>query len=163
MITSAESGTKKRKASLKRSDMIIFGIILVVIVVLGVTLMNKLQLKSDVNHARTISDQVVADIDKRDGEAARKLGNKKFQDSYTAKQLTDQFKTIQLATDKKPTIIQQTVGGEKGKKVVYMFYQYPPKLANKSFFIRVAVTQNGDKWQLTSISGSADAASLGVH
>jgi hypothetical protein len=153
----------RRKLKIKTSDIIIFAVMAVVIGVLAVTLIGKLQLKHDVASAHTVTDKVITDIAKRDGAAARKLGSPKFQSSYSAEQLTTQFKNIEIVTGGKATVDHETLSKGKTGRTVFIIYKYPPHLANQSYFVRVAASPNDKgKWQLTNISGTADEASLRV-
>jgi len=156
-------GVKKprRKLGIKLKDIAIFGLIIVVIVALTMVLMSKLQIKRDVAGAKIITDQVIADIPKHDGAAVRKLGNDKFQSTYTAAALLQQFAALDLVTVGKPVVVDQIrSAGSKGT-TVFMIYQYPPHLANQPFYISVAVTKKaGTGWQLTNLSGSADETKL---
>lgn len=141
--------------------LIIIGFIIVV-VLLVVFLIHKLQLKREVASATVVTNQVIDDLAKRDGAAARNLGNAKFKSTYAASTLTQQFKAIELVTSEKPTIDQQAASSGKSGKTVVVVYKYPKKLAGQSFFVGVAVTQmNGShSWQLTNITGSADPSAI---
>jgi hypothetical protein len=147
----------RRKLKVRPTDLIVFAIMAIVIVVLAITLTSKLQLKHDVSNARVVSDKVITDIGKRDGVAVRSLGDKKFQSLYTADQLTTQFKNIALVTGGKATVDKQIVGHGKNGKTVFIVYKYPPKIAKQPYFISVSVSpdKNGT-WHLTHIGGSAD-------
>jgi len=153
----------KRAIKIRPTDVVIFAVMAVIIVVLAITLTSKLQLKHDVSNARVVSDKVIADIGKRDGTAVRSLGDKKFQALYTADQLTTQFKNIAIVTGGKATVDKQIVSHGKTGKTVFIVYKYPPKIAKQPYFISVSVSpdKNGT-WQLTHIGGSADEnAALG--
>jgi len=148
----------RRKLKLKISDIVIFGIMLIVIAVLVVTLISKLSLKHDVANAKVISDKTIADIQRRDGTAARKLGTKEFQKTYSAATLTKQFKTIEVATLKPPVLDRTIAASGKSGRTVYFIYKY--SALKVPYYIRTAVNAKSGSWQLTNISGSADESSL---
>lgn len=147
----------RRRFKLKISDLIIFGVLIVAIIGLSYFIITKLQLKHDVQSARVISDKVVADIAKRDGAAARKLGNAKFQSTYSDATLTSQFKAIELVTRARPSVAGQTVSHGKSGKTVLILYKYPAKLANTPYYVQVSVSEQSGKWALTNISGGSTA------
>ena len=150
---------KRRKLKVKISDLIVFGVLIIAIVVLSYFIITKIQLKSDVNNARAVSDQVITDIAKRDGTAARKLGNPTFQSTYSAAALSAQFKTIEVVTGAKPSVAGQSVSHGKSGKTVLILYKYPAKLANQPYYVQVAVTEQSGKWLLTNISGGSTTQS----
>jgi len=149
----------RRKLKLKVSDLVVFGVLILAIVGLSYFIVSKLQLKHDVHSARVISDQVVVDIGKRDGAAARKLGNAKFQSTYSDATLTSQFKAIEVVTSGKPSVAGQTVSRGKSGKTVLILYKYPAKLADTPYYVQVSVTEKSGKWALTNISGGSTAGS----
>jgi hypothetical protein len=153
-----------KKLKVKVTDIITFGIIIVVIVVLAVTLAGKLRLKHDVSSAQTVSDKLITDISKRDGKAALSLGSTKFKQMYTSATLDQQFQAIELVTNKMPAIDRKIRSQSSNGTVVYLIYKYPPHLAGQPYFIRAAITQSKDgTWQLTNIAGSADENNLLVN
>ncbi|HSX05591.1 MAG TPA: hypothetical protein VLF69_03940 [Candidatus Saccharimonadales bacterium] len=154
--------TPKRKLKVRASDLITFGIITVVIVILALTLMSKLQLKHNVTSARAVSDKVIADIAKRDGAAVRALGSAEFQRAYSSNTLTQGFNAIKVVTPGHAVVDRQIVDHGKNT-VVYIVYKYPPHLAKQPYFIRVAVTNLNGKWLLTNVAGSASESSLLVQ
>ena len=148
----------KNNRKVRKSDIVIFAIIGVVIVALSVFLYNHLVLKRDVSNAQTVSDKVIADLQKRDGGAARALGSPTFQKTYSAPQLTKQFKAIELATLKPPALNRTIVyTGYKGR-MVFFIYKYTA--LKVPFYVRTGITHTGSHWYLTQISGSADESSL---
>jgi hypothetical protein len=135
----------------------------VIVALLAAFIYNKLKLKHDVAAATVVTNQVINDVAKRDGAAARSLGNAKFKSTYTAAALTKQFQAIELVTSEKPTVDVQAASTGKAGKTVLIVYKYPKKLAGQPFFIGVSVTQakGSHSWQLTNISGSADESKIG--
>jgi hypothetical protein len=158
-----EDTTSKPRRRVKPTDLLIIAGFIVVVVLLVIFLIHKLQLKRDVASATVVTNQVIDDLSKRDGVAARNLGNTKFKSTYTAATLTQQFKAIELVTGEKPTIDAQAASSGKSGKTVLVVYKYPKKLANQPFFVGIAVTQakGSHSWQLTNISGSADESKIG--
>jgi hypothetical protein len=156
-----DSQPKRRKLAVKISDLVIFGVLIVAIIALSYFIITKVQLKRDVNSARHISDQVVTDIAKHDGAAARALGNAKFQSTYSADALTKQFKSIEVVTSARPSVAGQSVSHGKTGKTVLILYKYPAKLASQPYYVQVAVTQQSGKWALTNISGGSTTDSSG--
>jgi hypothetical protein len=151
----APTTKRTRRLKIKISDLVVFAVLIAAIIGLSYFIITKVQLKRDVTSARHISDQVITDIQKRDGAAARRLGNAKFQSTYSDSTLTSQFKAIELVTGSKPTIAGQTVGNGKSGKTVLILYKYPAKLASTPYYVQVAVTQQSGKWLLTNISGGS--------
>lgn len=157
-MLAGSSNRRKRKLPFKITDLIIFSIIIAVIVILSLTLVRKLGLKHDTAAARPIADKAIADIQKRDGSAARTLGSPTFQKTYTAAQLTTQFKTIEIATLKSPKLDRTIVfDGNKGRTV---FFIYKYTALKVPFYIRIGVGEQAGNWKLTQLSGSADESTL---
>jgi hypothetical protein len=149
----------QRKLPVKISDIIIFAVIIAVIAGLVFFITTKLQLKHDVAAARIVSDKVIADIQKRDGAAAYRLGTPTFQSSYTADQLTKQFKAIEIATLKAPSLDRQVVADGSSGRTVFFIYRY--SALKVPYFIRTAIQEKpGNKWQLINITGNADESQL---
>lgn len=147
-------------------DIILAVAILAIIGYLGFTLINKLIDKHDVSQARNISTAAIVAIHNRDGAAARKLGDKNFQSTFSASSLTDKFKLIQPVTDGVPTIDNQTL--YKGSpRVAYIIYAYPATATSSSttvtYYVRIAITHEDGKWLLSSITGNTDESKLLVN
>jgi hypothetical protein len=128
-----------RKLKLKVTDIVVLGIMLVVVVVLVGTITSKLSLKHDAAAAQVVADKAIADLQKRDGTAAHKLGTKKFQQTYTADQLTKQFKAIEVATLKSPKLDNTTVADGKSGRTVYFIYKYTA--LKVPYYIRIAIIE----------------------
>jgi len=152
---------RRRKLWAKWTDIIIFLVIIGVIIGLVVFIINKVTLKHDVTSAELVTNKVIADLGKRDGQAAYALGSSKFKSTYTATRLTQQFKAIELVTGGNPTVDQELHGsGPKGKTVV-IIYKYPAHLAKLPYYVSVSVSEkSGSPWELQSISGSANESQL---
>jgi hypothetical protein len=158
-ITPETEPKPRRKLKIKISDVIALVIIVAVIIGLSVFIVNKITLKHDVADARIVADKVIADLQKRDGAAAYKLGNKKFQKSYTADALTKQFKAVEVATLKKPALDRTTVSSDK--HAVVFVYKYTA--LKVPYYVRVILSDKAGPWQLTNISGNADESQLLVQ
>lgn len=160
-IPVSERPTPKRTRKVRVSDIVIFAILAAIIAILAVTLYNRVVLKRDVSNAQAVSDQVIADIQKRDGTDAHKLGSPSFQKTYSAAQLTDLFKAKEIATLKPPALDRQiALTGPKGRTV---FFIYKYTALKVPFYVRTGITHVGEHWYLTQISGSADESSLIVE
>jgi hypothetical protein len=156
----------KKRLKVKPSDIIVFAVLIIIVIVLASFLYNQLSLKRNVAQARIVTDKVIQAVEKEDGAAARNQGSTKFKSTYTAEALTKQFKAIELVTSAgTPTVDRQTFdgGAKNAGKTVFIIYKFPPKLAKQPFYIRVAVNDKAGSWQLVSISGSADESSLLVN
>jgi len=107
--------------------------------------------------ARVIADEVIADIGKRDGGAARKLGDTKFQSMYTDKQLHDQFVAIKPVTSFSHSFFRDRL---VGNDTALVMYRYPTK--DLAYYIRLTIVRNAKTgiWQLTDITGNADLSTL---
>ncbi len=153
---SSEESKKDRK--LKPIDIVAIVVVTVVVVVLGWTIYSKLKLKHDVAAAQQVSDQTIAALQKRDGAAAYKLGSANFKKTYTAKQLSTQFNTIEVATTKSPALENTTVYHGKDGETAYFIYKY--SALKVPYYVRTAILHKDGKWQLVNISGSADESKL---
>lgn len=160
---SLASDHPRRKFRIKPKEVAIVAAFVIIIVLLVGTIINRLQLKHKVTSAEVVTNQVIADLGKRDGAAAYSLGSSKFKSTFTASQLTQQFHAIELVTGGKPVIDTQAASSGKAGNTVVVIYKYPKKLAGQPFFVAIVVTQpkGGHTWQLTNISGSADESKLG--
>ena len=150
----------RKKQRIPYKDVVAVAIIAVIIAGFVGLMISKASLKRDIAGAQIVADKVIADVSKKDGAAARKLGNAEFQKLYTDKTLTKQFQAISEATVGTPSIDYQSLSDKDSKKTVYTVYKYPPRLADRSFYIGVVVTQSHDTWKLVNISGSADRSKL---
>lgn len=156
----------KKRPKIKPTDIVVFAVIIVVIVVLSTYIFNQLSLKRNVSNARIVTDKVITAVEKEDGMAARRYGSDKFKSTYSADALTKQFKAIELVTSAgTPTVDHQTFSGGTAKtgKSVFIIYKFPPKLAKQPFYIRVSVNDKAGSWQVVNIAGSADESSLLVN
>lgn len=142
-----------------RTDIIIIGLGIVVAVGLFVVLTNRANLRRDVTAAQAVSDKAITAIDKRDGAAARTLGTAKFKSTYTDRQLTDQFKAVEVATSQKPTLYQHYVSSGKSGKTIFFMYKYTR--LKVPFYVRTAIVKtSANHWELSNISGNVNEANL---
>jgi len=158
ILTAAKSLNRARR-TLKIGNALVAVIGIILLALLASSITHAVSLRRSFAGARAVSDQVVTAISKRDGDAARKLGNAEFQSMYTSKQLHDQFIAIEPVTSFSRSFYQQKLVTTK-HKVALMYYKYPTK--DLAYYIRVAVTQDAKsgKWQLTDITGNADLNTL---
>lgn len=158
ILTAAKSINRARH-TLKMGNALVAVVGIILLALLASSVMHTISLHRSFASARAVSDQVVTAIGKRDGNAARKLGNTKFQSMYTSKQLHTQFVAIEPVTSFSRSFYQQKLVTDK-TKVALMYYKYPTK--DLAYYIRVAVTQNAKTgaWQLTDITGNADLNTL---
>jgi len=156
-----ETPPAPRRLKFKISDAIILAVIVAVIVLLSVFLVGKLRLKHDVAQAQTVSDKVIADFQKRDGAAVRKLGSSKFQSTYSADVLTKQFKAVNVATSQTPKLDHTTVSSGSKGRTIFFIYKY--SALKVPFYVRTALSEQAGAWRLTNISGNADESQLLVN
>lgn len=142
----------------------IFDIAVIVIIVLicGIllrTLLNQLSLKHEVSSARTVSDLIVNDIRKQNGQDVRAHGDKTFQAQNTAANLTAQFKAAAKLTATTPAIDRQTVTNDKNQQAVSVIYKFPNK---QPFYIRIIVVKpkGSDKFQIVNLKGDTRESTL---
>jgi hypothetical protein len=150
--------TPKPKRKVKVSDIVIFGLLIIIIVALTVVLLNKLTIKHAVDSARPISDKAIAAIQARDGNAARKLGDKEFQSKNSAEDLTTLFKKEEIATLKKPTLDRTIVYHGDNGRIIFFIYKYTA--LKVPFYVRTAVTESSGQWHLTNLDGTIDESKL---
>lgn len=146
-----------RKLRFNIGDAIFVLAFLIIVVALSITLINHIVAKRDVAGAQAVADKVIADIGKRDGAAAYKLGTKQFRSQITAEKLDQQFKDVQVATKGTPTLDRKILYKGPAGKSVYLIYKYPGAVP---YYVRVASTTESGDWKLSSISGNIDESKL---
>jgi cytoskeletal protein RodZ len=151
----------KRRQFAKPQELVVAVVFIAIVAILIVTLVNKITLNRDVSNARTISNEVVADIQKRDGGAIRSLGSPSFQKTYSAASLTQGFKSVEIATLKTPTPVQQTVVDTPSGRSVYFIYEYTA--LKVPFYVRTSIRQESGHWYLTSIVGNINESDLLIN
>lgn len=152
------SDKAKRRKLAKPSELIIGALFIVVVVVLVITLINRLALKRDVSNAQKVSNEVIADIGKRNGAAIRSLGSPDFQRTYTATSLTQGFQSVEIATLKTPTLVDQIVADTPSGRDVYFVYAYTA--LKVPFYVRTGIEHRSGHWYLVSIAGNIDESQL---
>jgi len=150
-----------RKQFIKPQELVVAVIFIAVVAILLATLVNKLTFNHDVSNARTVSNKVIADIQKRNGAAIRSLGSPSFQKSYSAASLTQGFKSVEIATLKTPTPVQQTVVDTPSGRSVYFIYEYTA--LKVPFYVRTSIRQESGHWYLTSIVGNINESDLLIN
>ena len=158
--TASEAPAQKpaRRARVRKSDIIIFGVILAVIALFASIAYDRITVRQDIAAATPIANRVIDLVAKRDGASIRSMGNDTFKKTYTVVALNKQLDAIELVTSEKPTIDQSARSkGSAGRSVVVV-YKYPKKLADQPFYLAVEVVRRNDSsdWKLTRLSGSAD-------
>lgn len=143
-------------------DGVIFIVVLGVIIVLVVTIMNKLSLKHEVSAAQRVTNHLISDVARQDAADAHKLGDPKFQAAHSTKQLAQIFSSVTDISKNPTTIDRSIVSNTKQAQTVYVIYKYSSKTP---YFIRVTASKlsNSSTWQLTGISGNNTEAPLIVH
>lgn len=152
------SSKPKRRQFIKLNELILGVIFIAVVVFLATMLISNLVLKNDVNNAKAVSNQVVADINKRDGAAIRALGSPEFQRQYTAASLTQGFTAVEVATYKMPSLDQQIVVDTPDGRDVYFIYKY--SALKVPFYVRTDIEHRSNHWYLTAIAGNIDESQL---
>jgi hypothetical protein len=117
--------------------------------------------QKEVAGARAVSDKAILAVQARNGAAARKLGTKSFQSTYTDKQLTDQFKAIEVATSAPPKLEIHMVRNSASSDNVYFIYKYDQ--LKVPYYVRTLVVRQNDTWQLSNITGNIDEGKLFVE
>ena len=158
-ITPHSTPPETKSSRFRLIDFIVFAVIAVVIVVLSLTLIGKLRLKSEVSGAQVVADRVISDISKQNGAEARSLGDKKFQNLNSTTKLNSIFKSASQLAKGQPTVVRKTVDNTKQAQNVYFIYKYGDK---SPYYIRINTSKldGSDKWQLVGISGNASQAAL---
>lgn len=148
----------KRRRAIKPSEIVIITLFVVIVVVLVTTLINKLTDIRDVSDARAVSNEAIADVQARNGQAVRTLGSPDFQKNYSATALTQYFRNITIATLKPPKLIDTVDVGSSSGHVVYFIYEYTA--LKVPYYIRTEIHDNSGKWQLISIAGNENESQL---
>jgi hypothetical protein len=153
----AETKPKGRRL-IKPGELILSIVFVAVCAVLIAILLNKLRLRRDVSNARTVSDKVITDIRRRDGAGIRSLGSPKFQQTYSAAELTQDFKSVEIATLKTPTLDRQIVVDGSSGRVIYFVYKYTA--LKVPFYVRTTIQHQSGHWYLTGVNGNIDETTL---
>jgi len=148
----------KQRRSIKSTDVLFIVGFVVIVGALTSILISKLELRFGVAHARTVSNQVIDDIQARNGGAARALGTPDFQKTYSTVELNEYFKDVTIATLKPPTLVDTVVANSSIGRTVFFVYDYND--LKVPYFIRTSILDKAGKWQLTSISGNASESEL---
>jgi hypothetical protein len=121
---------------------------------------NKQAVAQDVSAAQAVADKVVVAIEKRDGAAARALGDSTFKANNTDASLTELFKDKEVATLKKPQLDRHVVYTNKQGRTVYFIYKYTA--LKVPYFVRIGVHDNGagNDWKLANLAGNIDESKL---
>lgn len=157
----AESPSPKPRLSRlpTRTDVIVIGLALAIVVGAFLILSGRANSRRDITAAQVISDKVITAIDDRDGAAARKLGTNTFRSTYTDKQLSDQFKAVEVATSQKPTLYQHYVSSGKDGKTIFFMYKYTR--LKVPFYLRTVIVQTSPgHWELSNIKGAVNENDL---
>lgn len=121
---------------------------------------NKHAVAQDVSAAQVVADKVVVAIEKRDGAAARNLGDATFKANNTDASLTELFKDKEVATLQKPQLDRHVVYTNKQGRTVYFIYKYTA--LKVPYYVRIGVhdDSNGGDWKLANLAGNIDEAKL---
>lgn len=121
---------------------------------------NDQSIKHDIAAAQAVADKVVVAIEKRDGGAARVLGDATFKANNTDASLTELFKEKEIATLQKPQLERHAVHTNKQGRTVYFIYKYTA--LKVPYYVRIGVHDSGaaNSWQLANISGNIDSSKL---
>lgn len=138
--------------------LIIAGIIVVVIGVTSLVLLNRSHTRQAVEAAQKVSDKAIVAIQHRDGGAAVEIGTGEFKAKYTASELTKQFKAIEVATAKPPTLVQHANSNVKGTQTVNFIYVYTH--LKVPYYVRTTIVHENDQWKLANISGNLNKDQL---
>jgi len=149
---------KRKRLRVRGTDILVFVVIIAAIAILSTVLVSKLTLKRHVEAAQAVSDKAIAALQKRDGNAALALGTPTFKKTYTAQQLTQQFKAVEVATSQAPKLDTQTVYNGKDGQTIYFIYKYTR--LKVPYYVRTAIADKSGNWQLTNISGNIDESKL---
>ena len=156
LLRSSEESERRR--FIKPSELLIITLFVIIVIVLVTTLINKLRTNRDILDARSVSNELIADIQARNGHAAHALGSSDFQKNYSSVALTNYFTTIKLATLKPPKLIDTINDSTPSDHVVYFIYEYTA--LKVPYYIRTEIHDSSGKWQLISIAGNEDESQL---
>jgi hypothetical protein len=148
----------KRRQLIKPSELVMGTLFIVIVIVLSMTLINKLTLKNDITNAKAVSSQVIADIGKQNGAGIRSLGSPNFQKQFSAAYLTQGFKSVEVATYKTPTVVDQIVGDTPHGRIIFFVYKY--SALKVPFYVRTEIEHESGHWYLVNISGNIDESQL---
>lgn len=149
---------KRRSVTIGRTDGIVFGVILVVIIVLSSVLYNMLVLRRDVSHAKAVANQANLELQKHDGTAVWKLGSDGFQKSISPIELNKAFSRGENLDLTKSTLDQQlAITSDKGR-TVYFIYRYNDLKA--PLYVRIGVHHQGNEWLIVNMSRSTDPSGV---
>jgi len=140
------------------AEVLIITAVIALVAFISVSIGNKISEDRDVAAARIVSNEVINDIQRRDGAAVRKLGTPTFQSSYSAAGLTRGFVTIEIATLKPPTLIQQTPVKASSGETIFFTYEYTA--LKVPYYVQTALVKNNGRWEITNIAGNADESAL---
>ena len=143
---------------IKPQELFVAVVFIAVVVVLLITLVNKLVLARDISNAHAVSSKVVIDIQKRNGNAIWSLGSPDFKKAYTPASLTQGFENVTIATLKTPTLVHQIVVDTSSGRTVYFVYAYTA--LKVPFYVRTTIEHESGHWYLTSIVGNIDESTL---
>jgi Tfp pilus assembly protein PilX len=149
----------RKRRGFKLTDALILLVLLVLVVFLVRTLVTQLGIRHDVSAARNVTNQLIGDMQKQDGAAALKLGDKNFQAVHSGPQLTGLFKQAEPYIKGTPVITKQTLTKGSAAKVVSVYYKFG---SNKPFYVRVTASeQNGaPQWHIINYAGNANLSAL---
>ena len=163
-ITKSESSTRPYEDARWNKWTIISLLVVTALIAASLFTLHKIDVahqQKEVAGARVVSDKAILALQARSGAAARKLGTKTFQSTYTDKQLTDQFKAIEAATGAPPKLEIHMVRNSESSDNVYFIYKYDR--LKVPYYVRTLVIKQSNTWQLSNITGNIDEGKLYVE
>ena len=143
----------------------VLGLIVVGILIAGSAFalykLNSTHQQKEVAAAQVVSDKAIAALQKRNGADARKLGTKKFRTTYSDKQLTDQFKAVEVATTGAPKLDVRIRKNTSSGKNIYFIYKYDR--LKVPYYVRTLIVEDSGNWRLSNITGNIDESTLYVN
>lgn len=138
---------------LRIADLIVIGVIVVAIIAGLLFLARQTALNRESADARSLTDQVVANIAHQDTAAIRAQGTKDFQSQFDKADLTKQLRQFAVLYGKvKPAVDGRVISNSSKRQYVAITYRYD--LLKVPFYLRVDVTKpaGSKQWQVQAIS-----------
>ncbi len=163
-LVSSPPEEPKPKRKIQTMDIIGFGVIAVVLLVLSITLVSKIKLKHEVTTAQVTAYQAAHDIATNNVTAARKLASKDFlTDPANTTDMPKFFKSMaDIYSTTTPKVVTKTVGNNSSTQNVAFIYEFDR--LKLPYYVRIDVVKptTGGTWQLRAIhSNTSEDALLG--
>jgi len=155
-----DASNKPARRTIKKTDIIILVIFIIVVAVLVDILLSQVRLKHEVSDARITANRALSDLQKQNATDLHNLGDKTFQSAHSVAELQQLSKNATEFVDGPSTIVKQSVLNAKDGHKIDFVYRFTPH--KKPFYIGIVVNKlNGDtSWHLINLSGNSDQSAL---